>query len=338
MTENKLYQIGITHGDVNSISYEVIMKALSESKMAEMCTSIVYGLAKVATYHRKTLDLPDFSFQFIKSIEQANAKKANLINLIDSEVKIDLGTVTETGSKMALLSLFAACKDLKDKKIDAIVTAPLNMRLVQSDDFKFNNYTDFFAHTFNANEAMKLMVSEVLKVGFVTDCISLTNAVGILNQDLIFNKIQILHKTLINDFGCTNPTIAVLSFNPYAGENGLLGDEDNKEVKPAIEQAFAQQINAFGPFPAVNFFMSKAYAKFDAVLALYYEQGMLPFKLLSNGEGVHFTAGLSVVHTAPEHGTAYDIVGKNQASGQSMRNALYLAVDILNRRERLQAD
>ena len=335
MADNKLNQIGITQGDVNGIGYEVIMKALAEPKMNEVCTSIVYGLAKVATYHRKTLDLPDFSFQFIKGLEQANSKKANLINLIDNEIKIDLGTATEISSKMALLSLTTACKDLRNKKIDALVTAPVNMCDIQSVGFNFHNYVAFLEHTFEAKGAMKLMVSDTLKVGFVTDCISLTKAVEKLNKDLIFNKLKTLHKTLVADFGYTNPKIAVLSFNPYAGENGLLGDEDANKVKPAIEQAFAQHINAFGPFPAVNFFVSKDYTKFDAVLSLYYEQGMLPFKLLSNGEGVHFTAGLPIVHTAPEHGTAYDIVGKDQASGQSMRNALYLAVDILNRRNYL---
>jgi 4-hydroxythreonine-4-phosphate dehydrogenase len=332
MSENELYQIGITQGDVNGIGYEVIMKALAEPKMAEVCTSIIYGLAKVATYHRKTLDLPDFSFQFIKGLEQVNAKKANLINLIDNEVKIDLGMATEISSRMALLSLTTACNDLKNKKIDALVTAPLNMGSLQSEDFKFNGYTDFLAHTFEAKDAMKLMISDTLKVGFATDCMPFTKAVEMLTKDLILNKLKVLHKTLVTDFAYTNPNIAVLSFNPYACENGLSDDEDANKVKPAIKQAFEQHINVFGPFSAVNFFTSRAYTKFDAVLALYHEQGMLPFKLLSNGESVHFTAGLPIVHTAPEHGTAYDIAGKNQASPQSMRNALYLAVDILNRR------
>ncbi|MDR1113204.1 MAG: 4-hydroxythreonine-4-phosphate dehydrogenase PdxA [Bacteroidales bacterium] len=332
MADNKLYQIGITQGDVNGIGYEVIMKALAEPKMAEICTSIIYGLAKVATYHRKMLDLPDFSFQFIKNLEQANLKKANLINLADNEVKIDWGIATEISSKMAILSLTEACKDLKNNKINALVTAPVNKHNIQSEDFKFISHIEFLAHAFESKEVMKLMVSDALKVGFVTDCISLTKAVNMLSKDLILNKLSILNKTLITDFGYTNPNIAVLSFNPYAGENELLDNENINKVKPAIEQAFAQQINAFGPFSSVSFFKSRAYTKFDAVLALYYEQGMLPFKLLSNGEGVHFTAGLPIVHTAPEHGTAYDIAGKDQASGQSMRNALYLAVDILNRR------
>jgi 4-hydroxythreonine-4-phosphate dehydrogenase len=332
MSENKLYQIGITQGDVNGIGYEVIMKALAEPKMAEVCTSIIYGLARVATYHRKTLDLPDFSFQFIKGLEQANAKKANLINLIDNEVKIDLGMATEISNKMALLSLTTVCKDLRNKKIDALVTAPINMQSLQFDNFKFNSYIDFLAHTFEAKEVMELMVSDTLKVGFVTDCMTFKKAVEMLTKDLIFNKLKLLHKTLVTDFGYTNPNIAVLSLNPYACDNGLLDDEDTDKVKSALKPAFEQQINAFGPFSAVNFFTSKAYTKFDAVLALYHEQGMLPFKFLSNGEGVHFTAGLPIVHTAPEHGIGYDIAGKNQASGQSMRNALYLAVDILNRR------
>jgi 4-hydroxythreonine-4-phosphate dehydrogenase len=335
MADNKLYRIGITQGDVNGIGYEVIMKALFESKMTEICTSIIYGLAKVATYHRKTLDLPDFSFQFIKSLDQANLKKANLINLADNEIKIELGKAGEISSKMALLSLTAACNDLKSNKINALVTAPVNRCGIQFENLNFTSQAELLAHVFESKEFMKLMISDALKVGFVTDCLPHAKAISLLSKDLILNKLSLLHKTLITDLGCTGPNIAVLSLDPCTENSRLPENENSNSVKSAIKEAFVQKINVFGPFPSVSFFKSKAYTKFDAVLALYYDQGMLPFKFLSNGEGVHFTAGLPIVHTAPEHGTAYDIAGKNQASGQAMRNALYLAVDILNRRRAL---
>lgn len=337
MAENKLHKIGITHGDINGVSYEVIIKALSDYKILDLCTPIVYGLAKAASYHKKYVELPDFSFQFIKNSDQTSAKKPNLINLYEDEVKIELGTSSKVAGQMAERALYAAGRDLKSNHIDAIVTAPINKNNIQSDKFVFPGQTEFFEHYFGGseNKAMMMMVSEFLKIGFVTNHLPLSQVTSVINQDLIYKKLEILNNSLKKDFAIDNPTIAVLALNPHNGDSGLLGEEETQHIKPAIELAFQNHINAFGPFPADGFFAAGTYTKFDAVLAMYHDQGMLPFKLLGK-DGVNFTAGLPIVRTSPAHGTAYDIAGKNKASGQSMRNAIYLALDILRNRDRLK--
>lgn len=335
MSENKNFTIGITQGDINGVGYEVIIKSLSDNRIMEMCTPVVYGLSKVASYHKKLLDLPDFSFQLSKSAEQLSTKRPNLINLYDEEVKVDLGTSTKIAGQMSERSLYAAGKDLKNNLIDAIVTAPVNKSNIQSDKFKFSGHTEFFEHYFGGKEhpAMTVMVSEEMRMGFVTGHIPVRDIPGAITTENVFQKIKILHDSLKHDFALSNPTIAVLSLNPHSGDEGLLGSEDGECIKPAITLAFGEGINAFGPFPAEGFFASGAHTRFDAVLAMYYDQGMIPFKLTGSG-GVNFTAGLPVVRTAPAHGTAYDIAGKNVADTQPMRNAIYLAIDILRNRKK----
>ena len=337
MSENKVYKLGITHGDLNGVGYEVIIKSLCDNKIMELCTPVVYGLSKVSSFYRKNLDMQDFTFQFIKNAEQANSKKPSLINLYEEEVKVEVGTSTKIAGQMAERALYAAGRDLKNKQIDAIVTAPINKENIQSDKFVFPGHTEFFEHYFGGSErkALMMMVSDDLRVGFVTNHQPFGQIASIINKDLVYQKIEILNNTLLRDFGVANPKIAVLSLNPHAGDNGLVGNEEKEIIGPAIELAFQNHINAFGPFSADGFFGSGTYKKFDAVLAMYHDQGMLPFKLLHT-EGVNFTAGLSVVHTAPGHGTAYDIAGQNQADAQAMRNAIYLAIDILRNRERFQ--
>lgn len=334
MAENQLYKIGITHGDLNGIGYEVIIKALTDYSIMELCTPIVYGLAKAASYHRKYMELPDFSFQFIKNVEQPSLKRPNLINLMDEEVKIELGTSTKIAGQLAEKALIMAGKDLKNKNIDAIVTAPINKNNIQSDRFKFHGQTEFFEYYFGGEQkSMMMMVADGLRVGFVTNHEPINKVSSILTQDLIIKKLEILNHTLKQDFAIDNPKIAVLALNPHAGDGGLLGSEEKDIIHPAIEMAFQNKINAFGPFPADGFFAAGQYRKFDAVLAMYHDQGMIPFKILG-AEGVNFTAGLPIVRTSPAHGTAYDIAGKNIANGQSMRNAIYLALDILKNRNR----
>lgn len=337
MADNKTYKIGITHGDINGIGYEVIIKSLCDYKIMDLCTPIVYGLSKAASYHRKYMELPDFSFQFIKNTEQLSTKRPNLINLYDDEVKIELGTSTKVAGQMSERSLYAAGRDLKNKVIDAIVTAPINKDNIQSDKFVFSGQTEFFEHYFGGaeNKAMMMMVSDLLRVGFVTNHLPLNKVASSITKELIYNKLEILDKSLKQDFAISNPKIAVLALNPHAGDNGLIGTEEKTMIQSTIELAFQNHINAFGPFPADGFFASGSYRKFDAVLAMYHDQGMLPFKLLSS-EGVNFTAGLPIVRTSPAHGTAYDIAGKNIADAQSMRNAIYLAIDILKNRERFK--
>ncbi|MCL2168185.1 MAG: 4-hydroxythreonine-4-phosphate dehydrogenase PdxA [Lentimicrobiaceae bacterium] len=329
----QLYKIGITHGDFNSISYEVIMKALSDPKMMEVCTPIVYGMAKTASYYRKILDMNEFTFQFIKNVQQATPKKPNLINLNDEELKITPGESSEIAGKKAELALKTACNDLKNNLIDAIVTAPVNKFNMQSQSFNFAGHTEFFSAQFNAKETMMIMVSELLKVGFVTNHTAINETGKLINTELVLRKIKILNDSLMKDFLCTHPKIAVLAFNPHAGDKGLFGKEEKEILEPAINQAFEKNINAFGPFPADGFFASGQYAQFDAVLAMYHDQGMIPFKLLAHEGGVNFTAGLPIVRTSPAHGTAYDIAGKNIASPDAMRNAIYWAIDIVNNRK-----
>ena len=327
-----LYKIGITHGDINGIGYEVIIKSLSDNKILELCKPIVYGLAKVSSFHRKALNFNDFSFQFIKDAEQPSLKKANLINLQDEEVKVDLGESTQIAGKMAELSIAAACKDLKNNRIDALVTAPINKFNIQSETFDFVGHTEYLSHYFNSQKTMMMMVAEQLKVGFVTNHVPIHDLENVITKELISNKIDIFHHSLINDFACTNPKIAVLSLNPHAGDNNLLGTEETEMIKPAISEAFENKINVFGPFPCDSFFGAGEYTKYDGILAMYHDQGMTPFKLLAMDNGVNFTAGLPVVRTSPAHGIAYQLAGKNKASHSSFRNAIYLAIDILNNR------
>lgn len=328
-----LYKIGITQGDINGISYEVIMKALSDLKLMELCTPVVYGLSKVASFHRKVLNMNEFSFQFVKDAEHLSVKKPNLINLSESEIKVDLGESTSIAGKMAELSIETACNDLKKKVIDAVVTAPINKYNIQSETFNFNGHTEYFSHTFASQKTMMMMVSDRLKIGFVTNHVAIQDLPSVVSESLIFQKIQVLNNSLKYDFGCTNPKIAVLSLNPHSGDSGLIGTEENEIIKPAINEAFDKKINVFGPFASDGFFASGEYMQFDAILAMYHDQGMIPFKLLAMEDGVNYTAGLPIVRTSPAHGTAYHIAGKNIASAQSMRNAIYLAIDILKNRE-----
>ncbi|MBQ7490539.1 MAG: 4-hydroxythreonine-4-phosphate dehydrogenase PdxA [Bacteroidales bacterium] len=333
MEENlPLLKIGITQGDTNGIGYEVIMKALANSRILDLCVPIVYGVGKVAAFHKKTLGLNDFTMQVVKSVQQANSKKANLLNLSDEEVKVELGVATPTSGRMAELALKAACKDLKEKMIDAVVTAPINKSVMPEKSFNFSGHTEFLSDFFGAKDSLMMMVSENLRLGFVTNHLPIEQVAQNINKELIIKKIKILNQSLKTDFLCTNPKIAVLALNPHAGDNGKIGKEESEIIKPAIEQVFSEKINAFGPFPADGFFAAEQYRKFDAVLAMYHDQGMIPFKVLSMDGGVNFTAGLPIVRTSPAHGTAYDIAGQNIASCESFRNAIYLALDILHNR------
>ena len=336
MAENKNFVIGITQGDINGISYEVIIKSLSDNRIMELCTPVVYGLSKVASYHKKYMELPDFSFQFTKTAEQLSTKRPNLINLYEEEVKLDLGTSTKIAGQMSERSLYAAGRDLKNKLIDAIVTAPVNMNNIQSDKFKFAGHTEFFEHYFGGKEhpAMMLLVAEGIRIGLVTNHLPMSALNGEITTEKVLQKLEILNQSLKQDFAICNPSIAVLALYPHTGDDGLFGKEELEAIQPAVNQAFHNGINAFGPFPADGFFAAGTYRKFDAVLAMYHDHGMIPFKLLGK-DGVNFTAGLPIVRTSPAHGTAYDIAGKNIADAQSMRNAIYLALDILKNRKNL---
>jgi 4-hydroxythreonine-4-phosphate dehydrogenase len=326
--------LGITHGDINGISYEVIMKSLLDNRVFDLCTPVVYGSPKVAAYHRKTLNLENFSFNTIRSVDEAQARKANIINCIDEAARVELGKSTSYAGESSLKALEVAVQDLADGKIDALVTAPVSKPNVQKDHFNFTGHTEYLENHFKSEGVVMLMVNELMRVGVLTSHVPLAKVHEYITRDTLLNKLRILNKSLLVDFAVTNPRIAVLGLNPHAGDEGLLGEEEEKEIIPAIRQAQEENILVFGPYPADGFFGAGTYRKVDAVLAMYHDQGLVPFKALTTEGGVNYTAGLPVVRTSPAHGTAYELAGKNEASPDSFRNAVYLACDIFRSRLR----
>jgi len=324
---------GITQGDINGISYEVIMKSLADNRIFDLCTPVVYGSPKVAAYHRKALDLENFSFNTIRSADEALLRRPNIINCIDDSARVELGKSTPFAGEASLKALEAAVKDLAEGKLDVIVTGPINKSNVKSDKFNFNGHTEFFENRFKSAGVLMLMINELMRIGVVTSHIPLSKVNEYVVTDTILSKLRILNQSLLSDFAIRKPRIAVLGLNPHAGDQGLMGDEDQKEIVPAIAEAQEEGILAFGPFPADGFFGAGSYTKFDAVLAMYHDQGLIPFKALSTEGGVNYTAGLPVVRTSPAHGTAYEIAGKNQASPDSFRKAIYLACDVFRCRK-----
>lgn len=329
---SKRIKIGISHGDINGISYEVIIKSLRDSRMLELCVPIIYGSPKVAAYHKKALDLEDLNMNSIKNPGESANQRINIINCIDEEIRVELGKSTKQAGESSYLALEAAVKDLDDQKIDALVTGPINKQNIQSDSFTHSGHTEFLKEIFDVKEVIMLMVSDVLKVGVVAGHIPMADVPAFITADKIADKITTLNHSLMKDFGIRKPKIAVLGLNPHSGDEGLLGTEEKEVIEPAIDKAKSSNILAFGPYPADGFFGSGKYAKFDAVLAMYHDQGLIPFKTISGETGVNYTAGLPVVRTSPAHGTAYEIAGKNEASEDSFRNAIYLACDIIKNR------
>lgn len=330
MSNNKL-KIGVSQGDVNGIGWEIILKSFADERMMEICTPIIYGSHKAAMFHaEKIAELPKVDFHTITKASDAHFGKVNLIETGDVQVR--LGQATQEAGKAAVDALRRAAEDLKAGSIDALVTAPFSKESVQSDDFRFTGHTEFMASEFDG-EPMMIMCSERMKVGLVTIHIPVSEVSQAISKERIEACLDRLQQSLIEDFGVVKPRIAVLSLNPHAGDGGLLGDEEQQVIKPAIEQAFSRGVLAFGPFAADGLFAGGAYAKYDAVLAMYHDQGLTPFKTLSP-DGVNFTAGLGVVRTSPDHGVAYDIAGKDRADSQSMRNAIYAAIDIARQRGR----
>ena len=325
-------RIGITHGDINGISYEIIIKTLQDQRLMELNTILVYGSSKVASYHRKTLNINDFNFNLVKRADMAHPHRPNIINLIEDEVKIDLGKSTPIAGELAHLALEMATDDMLKNHIDVLVTAPINKKNIQSSGFAFPGHTEYLANKFNVKDYLMLMVSESIRIGVVTGHIPLNKVSESIFEELIINKIQILNRSLMRDFGILKPRIAILALNPHAGDDGFLGTEEQTIIQPAIEKAYNQNILVFGPYPADGFFGSSNFRQFDGILAMYHDQGMVPFKLASFENGVNFTAGLPYIRTSPAHGTAYDLAGKNRANPEAFRNAVYLACDIFNNR------
>ncbi len=326
-------KVAVSHGDINGISYEVIIKTFADNSITEICTPIIYGSAKVAAYHRKNIKLQNFSFNQVLSVDRINHKRPNLVNCIDGETKVELGKSTEIAGIAAIKSLECALTDILEGKADVLVTAPINKHSLYSDKFPFKGHTDFLKSYFNVKNVLMFMISPYVKIGLVTEHIPLKNVADKIDSKLVYNKIKLMYDSLRIDFNISNPKIAVLGLNPHAGDQGIIGDEEKYIIEPAIKQAFGEGIKAFGPYPADGFFGAGHYKEFDATLAMYHDQGLVPFKTLSFGEGVNYTAGLPIVRTSPDHGVGYDIVGDNKSNHTSFRNAVYLAIDIFRNRK-----
>ncbi|MDR2910416.1 MAG: 4-hydroxythreonine-4-phosphate dehydrogenase PdxA [Bacteroidales bacterium] len=333
MTKQNTIKIGISHGDINGIGYEVILKALSDSRILEMCTPIIYGSPKVAAYHRKALNIEDQILNHIKSPNEAVSQKAYIISCVDEDTKVEFGKSTKIAGRSSYMSLDAAASDLEKGLIDALVTAPINKDNIQNDSFNFPGHTEFLAGKFKTGDYIMLMVGETMKIGVVTTHLPISQVSQNLSKEIILNKIRIISRSLKQDFSITKPRIAVFGLNPHAGDNGLLGSEEKEIIIPAIDQARKEGIIALGPYPADGFFGSDDYMKFDAVLAMYHDQGLIPFKMDSFGRGVNYTAGLPYIRTSPAHGTAYNIAGEGKASPESFLQALYLAIDVYKNRK-----
>lgn len=335
--ENKL-RIGITQGDTNGIGPEVIIKTFAEPEVLELCTPVIYGSSKVMAYHRKAINHPGYQ---LNSVRNADASKDNAVNIVEvcDEVKIELGRPDKIAGQAAFAALDAAVADLKAEKIDVLVTAPINKDNIQSDKFRFVGHTEYLQASLAGDEqekAMMILFNDKLKVALVTTHLPIAEVSAAITVEAVLEKLKIFNRSLQRDFDIQRPRIAVLSLNPHAGENGLLGNEEKEVIIPAMQRAAEsdEKVLCFGPFPADGFFGNETYRHFDGILAMYHDQGLIPFKTLAMNDGVNFTAGLPFVRTSPDHGTGYDIAGKGVADETSMRRAIYAAIDIYRNRVR----
>lgn len=328
----KKIRAGISIGDINGVGMEVIFKTFMDKRMLEFCTPIIFGSSKVAHYHKKVNEIKNFSFNIIDSFKDVNDKQANLLNCWKEDVEIKLGEDTEESSKYTFLSLEKAKEALKNNEIDVLITAPINKASIQKRQKDFVGHTEYLEKNFNG-KAVMMMMSDNMKIAFVTSHVALSEVPKLITKEKITEKLNSINTTLIQDFGIQKPKIAVIGLNPHAGEDGILGKEEEEIIIPAIQKSKEENnILAFGPYPADSFFIPSNLNRFDAVLSMYHDQGLTPFKTLSFSEGVNYTSGLDVVRTSPVHGTAYDLAGKNIANEQSFREAVFIACDIIKKR------
>jgi len=333
VSTKELYKVGITLGDLNGIGPEVAIKALKDNRILSDFTPVIYGSTKVISHYKKLLDLQDFQYTSCKNATEIHSKKINIIQVWNDEVEIKMGEANVTGGTYAFKSLEAATQDLSEGKIDVLVTSPFSKDAIQKAGFQFPGHTEYLADMAGEKEALMILVSPTLKVALVTTHIPIKDVSAALTKEGIAVKIEKFEQSLKKDFGIVKPRIAVFGLNPHAGENGKLGAEEQEIISPAIQQAKSKGVLAFGPFPADGFFGSDMKNQFDGILAMYHDQGLTAFKALAFDDGVNFTADLPIVRTSPDHGTAFDIAGKNLASEQSMRSAMYLAVEIFKNRK-----
>lgn len=333
MEDNRKIRVAITQGDINGIGYEVILKTLSDPRIVEICTPIIYGSYKVANYHRKSLELAPITFNVIENAADAEDDKINLINCSDEDVKVELGMSTPAAGIASLKSLQRAVEDYEQGLYDVMVTAPINKHNIQSEEFHFPGHTEFLEKSLGrGKKSLMILMQDSLRVALVTGHIPVAEVPAAVTTEAITSKLRILNQVLKQDFDIQRPRIAVLSLNPHAGDEGLIGKEEIEVITPAIAEMSEKGVLCFGPYAADGFFGSGNYKRFDAVLAMYHDQGLAPFKSIAMDAGINFTAGLPVIRTSPAHGTAYDIAGKNAASEDSFRQAIYTAIDIYRSR------
>lgn len=326
--------VGISIGDLNGIGPEVILKTFEDNRMLELCTPVIFANVKIVSFLKKNLAL-DSSLHGIDSLEQIVLGKINVLNVWKEGVNLEFGKNDEVVGKYAIKSFIAATKALKDKQVDVLVTAPINKYNIQSEDFKFPGHTDYLDKELSGN-ALMLMVHDKLRVGLLTDHIPVNEISNYLTEELLERKVGTIVKALQQDFGISKPKVAILGLNPHSGDNGVIGDEEEKVIKPAVKKMFDLGQLVFGPYASDSFFGSLQYEKYDAILAMYHDQGLIPFKTLSFGNGVNYTAGLNRIRTSPDHGTAFEIAGKGIAKHDSFKEAVYLALDIYKKRNEYQ--
>lgn len=335
MSEFKKLRVGITQGDINGIGYEVIAGALEDDRILELCTPVIYGSAKIAAYYRKATEGTGIPYVQIQRASEATEQRYYIINVVPDDIRVEPGVASKTAGEAAFQALERAVADLKNGEIDVLVTAPINKHAIQSSSFPFPGHTEYLESVLGeeGDKAMMIMCSPLgLRVALVTGHVELIKAAESISRELVVEKIRAFNDSLKKDFGIDRPRLAVLSLNPHSGEEGLLGTEENEKIIPAIEECFSSGIECFGPYASDGLFGSGMFTRFDGVLAMYHDQGLTPFKTIAMDSGVNFTAGLPHVRTSPDHGTAYDIAGKGEASAESMREAIYMAIDIYRNR------
>ena len=327
------FTIGITQGDGNGIGYEVIIKALADERMLDICTPVIYGSSKIFGFYKKQIhNLEQINTNIISSAKEAHQKRVNIINCLPDNIFVEPGQSTPESAKSAMTALEWAVNDLKAGNIDALVTAPINKRAMVNEGFGYTGHTEYLQQEFGVNDVLMIMVCDQLKVGVVTGHIPLKDVPGSISEERILKKLRLMKASLERDFAIYSPKIAVLGLNPHCGDGGLLGDEEQSVILTAVQKANEEGIMAFGPYSPDGFFGLGNYSKFDAVLAMYHDQGLTPFKALAFELGVNYTAGLPIVRTSPDHGTAYEMAGRDQADPRSMMSSIYTAVDICNHR------
>jgi 4-hydroxythreonine-4-phosphate dehydrogenase len=325
--------IGLSCGDVNGIGLEIIIKTVADSRLLEICTPVIFANNKVLNFYRKGIPEINFNFSSVKELGRVNHRQVNMYNSWEEEVAITPGVLNEIGGKYAVISLVAAAQALKEGRIDGLVTAPINKKNTQSEEFNFTGHTPYLKNLFEAQDVLMFMVADNMKVGLVTEHVPVKDIDKYITRENILSKLALMNNSLKKDFGIDKPKIAVLGLNPHAGDEGLIGTEDEEIIRPAIKDAKQKDIFCFGPYPSDAFFARGYHEKFDGVLAMYHDQGLIPFKSLAIGEGVNYTAGMDGIRTSPDHGVAFDIAGKNKAEESSFRAAIFRCVDIINSRK-----